>query len=141
MRVRGRQGLIVTSLDEGTRSSRYHRNLIARLHGHQGVIVTSLLENLAVWMRLHGRQGIIVTSLDEGTSSSRSQGKQQKSAKNRNKGADNETGGNNDNKAEGAERRWCKNWHRGSNQFNACPRRYGPAALIVDASSTAVRQG
>ena len=56
-RLHGHLGIIVTSLDEGTRSSRYHRNLIAKLYGHQGVIVTSLLENLAVWMRLHGHQG------------------------------------------------------------------------------------
>ena len=79
MRRKSKSRIIVTSLlenlavwDEGTRSSRSHRNLIARLHGHLGVIVTSLR------VRLHGRQGVILTSLlenpgslDEVTRSSR----------------------------------------------------------------------
>ena len=59
MRVHGHQGFIVTSLDEATRSSRVHRNLIARLHGRQGrEFVTSLLGNLAVWLRLQARQSL-----------------------------------------------------------------------------------
>ena len=71
MRVHGPQDIIIISLDEGTRPSGSHRNLIARLHGHQGVILTSLLEKLEGWMRLHGRQSIIVTSLGVGTRSSK----------------------------------------------------------------------
>ena len=90
MRLHSRQGNIVSSLGEGTRSSRVHRNLT---QDEVTRASTSRVRNLT-----GGKPG----SLDEVTRWSRSRGKQRKEAKDGNIGADNGTEGNNDNKAEGA---------------------------------------
>ena len=90
MRLHSRQGIIVTSSGEGTRSSRVHRNLTRDEVTRSS---RSRVRNLTA-----GKPG----SLDEVTSWSTSRGKQRKEVKDGNKGADNGTEGNNDNKAEGA---------------------------------------
>ena len=89
MRLHSRQGIIVPSLGEGTWSSRVHRNLTRDKVTRSS---TSRVPNLTA-----GKPG----SLDEVTSWSTSRGKQRKEAKDGNKGGDNGTEGNNDNKAEG----------------------------------------
>ena len=90
MRLHSRQGLIVTSLGEGTRSPRVHCNLTRDEVAQSS---RSRVRNL-----IAGKPG----SLDEVTSWSRSRGKQRKEVKDGNKGANNKSEGNNDNKAEGA---------------------------------------
>ena len=91
MRLHSRQGIIVTSLGEGTQSSRFYRNLT-----RDEVTWSS---RSRVRNRTAGKPG----SLDEVTSWSRSQGKQRKEVKNGNKGADNRTEGNNYTKGEGVK--------------------------------------
>ena len=78
-------------MGEGTQSSRFHRNFM------RDEVTRS--SRLRVGNLTAGKPG----SLDEVTSWSRSQGKQRKEVKNGNKGADNRTEGNNDNKGEGVK--------------------------------------